>query len=58
MNSIILRVQKLIKYAIIKYERSKRMNIGNNIATLRKNKNLTQEELAKLIKVSPKTISS
>ena len=58
MNSIILRVQKLIKYAIIKYERSKRMNIGNNIATLRKNKNLTQEELAKLINVSSKTISS
>ncbi len=34
------------------------MNIGNNLATIRKSKNLTQEELAKLINVSPKTISS
>lgn len=34
------------------------MNIGLNIANLRKEKNLTQEELAKLINVSPKTISS
>ncbi len=34
------------------------MNIGLNISNLRKEKNLTQEELAKLINVSPKTISS
>lgn len=34
------------------------MNIGLNIANLRKEKNLTQEELANLINVSPKTISS
>lgn len=34
------------------------MNIGTNITNLRKNHNLTQEELAKLINVSPKTISS
>lgn len=34
------------------------MNIGNNIASLRKNKNLTQEDLANLINVSTKTISS
>ena len=34
------------------------MNIGNNIANIRKSKNLTQEDLAKLINVSPKTISS
>ena len=34
------------------------MNIGENIANLRKNQNLTQESLAKLINVSPKTISS
>mgnify|MGYP004506020221 CR=1 FL=1 len=32
--------------------------IGENIAKLRKEKNLTQEELANLICVSPKTISS
>ena len=34
------------------------MNIGLNITNLRKEKNLTQEELANLINVSPKTISS
>lgn len=34
------------------------MNIGQNITNLRKEKELTQEELAKLINVSPKTISS
>ena len=34
------------------------MNIGLNIANLRKEKNLTQEELANIINVSPKTISS
>lgn len=34
------------------------MNVGNNIAKFRKEKKLTQEELAKLINVSPKTISS
>jgi transcriptional regulator with XRE-family HTH domain len=34
------------------------MNIGENISNLRKEKNLTQEELAKLINVSSKTISS
>lgn len=34
------------------------MNVGKNIAKFRKEKNLTQEELAKKINVSPKTISS
>lgn len=34
------------------------MNIGENIANIRKSKNLKQEELASLISVSPKTISS
>lgn len=34
------------------------MNVGNNIAKFRKEKKITQEELAKLINVSPKTISS
>ena len=34
------------------------MNVGKNIAKLRKEKKLTQEELAKKINVSPKTISS
>lgn len=34
------------------------MNIGQNLTNLRKEQNLTQEELAKLINVSPKTISS
>ncbi len=34
------------------------MNIGKNITNLRKENNLTQEELANLIHVSPKTISS
>lgn len=34
------------------------MNIGENIASIRKSKNLKQEELASLINVSPKTISS
>ena len=34
------------------------MNVGKNIAKFRKEKNLTQEELAKNINVSPKTISS
>lgn len=34
------------------------MNIGKNIANLRKEKDMTQEELANLINVSPKTISS
>lgn len=34
------------------------MNVGKNIAKFRKEKNLTQEELAKSINVSPKTISS
>ena len=33
------------------------MNVGKNIAKLRKEKKLTQEELAKKINVSPKTIS-
>ena len=33
------------------------MNVGKNIAKLRKEKKLTQEELAKNINVSPKTIS-
>ena len=39
-------------------ERGVRMNVGKNIAKLRKEKKLTQEELAKKINVSPKTISS
>ena len=34
------------------------MNVGKNIAKFRKEKNLTQEELAKKINVSSKTISS
>ena len=34
------------------------MNIGTNLANIRKKRNLTQEELASLINVSPKTISS
>lgn len=34
------------------------MNVGTNIAKFRKEKNLTQEELASKINVSPKTISS
>ena len=34
------------------------MNVGKNIAKFRKEKKLTQEELAKKINVSPKTISS
>lgn len=34
------------------------MNVGTNIAKFRKGKNLTQEELACKINVSPKTISS
>lgn len=34
------------------------MNVGKNIAKFRKEQNLTQEELAKLINVSSKTISS
>lgn len=34
------------------------MNVGNNITKFRKEKKLTQEELANLINVSPKTISS
>ncbi len=34
------------------------MNIGNNIAKYRKEKKLTQEELAKIINVSNKAISS
>lgn len=34
------------------------MNVGKNIARFRKEKNLTQEELACKINVSPKTISS
>ncbi len=34
------------------------MNVGTNIAKFRKAKKLTQEELAKEINVSPKTISS
>lgn len=34
------------------------MNIGQNIINLRKKNNLTQQDLAKLINVSPKTISS
>lgn len=34
------------------------MEIGKNIAKFRKEKNLTQEELAKKICVSPKTLSS
>ena len=42
----------------MEYERGKSMDIGNNIATLRKNKNLTQEELANILNVSTKTISS
>jgi transcriptional regulator with XRE-family HTH domain len=43
---------------ILKIERSKKMTIGENIAKLRKEKDLTQEELANKINVSPKTISS
>lgn len=34
------------------------MNVGKNITKLRKEKKLTQEDLGKLINVSPKTISS
>ena len=34
------------------------MSVGNNIKKFRKGKKLTQEELANLISVSPKTISS
>lgn len=34
------------------------MNIGENLAKLRKNANLNQEKLASLVGVSPKTISS
>ena len=34
------------------------MNVGKNIAKFRNEKKLTQEELAKLINVSPKAISS
>lgn len=33
------------------------MNLGNNLKTLRKNKNITQEELAEYISVSPQTVS-
>ena len=35
-----------------------KMNVGNRIATLRKKKKITQEELAKQLFVSDKTISS
>lgn len=34
------------------------MNVGTNIANFSKEKNLTQEELASKINVSPKTLSS
>lgn len=33
------------------------MNIGNSLKNLRKNKNLTQEELAQHLSVSPQTVS-
>lgn len=38
-------------------ERNFEMDLGNNLKTLRKSKNLTQEELAECLNLSPQTIS-
>ena len=39
------------------YEWGHTMNIGNNLKVLRKNKNITQEELAQYLSVSPQSVS-
>ncbi|WP_407372208.1 helix-turn-helix domain-containing protein [Carnobacterium sp.] len=39
-------------------ERTKQMNIGNRIQTIRKSSNMTAKELSKIIEVSPSFISA
>ena len=51
---------RYIKYLclIMAYERRKEMNLGNNIFKLRKEKHLSQEQLAEKINVTRQTISN